>query len=175
MAIFLGSRLGGKLDEGVRERFVGVLGDPGLLYPLLSPDFGESALSPLLMADEGFFWSLLRALGGVLGTVGVFDGILVILAGLLPGGCLTPTPSCTPSLARGERPSGRYVAGEVRCVRLRAGGTVGTVGVEVFFWVIVLAEGDLLGIVEVLLVSLAMGGVEDFSAPFSWESLSCFS
>lgn len=42
MATFLGSRLDAICDD-VRERPVGVLGDPGLLYPLLSPDFGDSA------------------------------------------------------------------------------------------------------------------------------------
>lgn len=52
MATFLGSRLGAICDEDVRDRPVGVLGDPGLLYPLLSPDFGDSAFP---MPDGTFF------------------------------------------------------------------------------------------------------------------------
>lgn len=37
-ATFLGSLFGGVGKDGVRERLPGVPGDPGLLYPLLSPD-----------------------------------------------------------------------------------------------------------------------------------------
>lgn len=49
-AIFLGSRVGGVCEE---ERPVGVPGDPGLLYPLLSPDLGDS-LSGLAPLGGGF-------------------------------------------------------------------------------------------------------------------------
>lgn len=55
--------------------------------------------------------------------------------------------------------SGRYEAGDALWVRLLVGGTV---GLEGFFWVAVLAEGDRLGMVELRAAEcLARDGVED--------------
>lgn len=55
--------------------------------------------------------------------------------------------------------SGRYEAGVALWVRLLVGGTV---GLEGFFWVAVLAEGDRLGMVELRAAEcLARDGVED--------------